>query len=759
MSGKRRTGVALRGARWCGVFVAALTALAFAGLALGDSALGAPGQLDRSFGANGVAVTELGSHYGATRFYSVAAQPDGSVLAAREGTLRHYLANGALDPAYAPQPTPPADEAERRAQLPSGKTLVVKSEAYTYTKTSASFEIVVRRLNPDGSPDAGFGKGGVVRLFSDFGFVENFPRGIIATADEGAVVIAGSALVGLTASGALDPAYGSGGIAKVDGGITAFHAQPDGKLLLTGERGCCQESSDFFVARYTTQGAPDPSFGAAAGSTVADFGGSDHVASALWASDGSIVVGGSSITAPDPAIPSDCLGLMLCTEVPVLARFGADGRLDPGFGSGGLVRLAPLAAGSNSRLGVSSAGEMGVLTIAARAAGGWIAGGSGGPAQTVAFLAALGTDGALDLSFGDGGIVSERHPSPSAQEAQVTAVAPDGSILVAGFDNAGTSGGPAALRYRPDGTLDTSFGQGGSARLPGVYGTASLAVDPSGRVIALLRFGAVARLTASGALDRSFGEAGTVALPGTPLSALVLPDGDLVLGGTREARHGQPNRMMAIRLNADGSRDRGFGHNGIATAPCPGKGDCEALSVGRDSHGRVLLAGAMHGRLALARLLPDGRPDRGFGRTGLVVPRLAKHSKATAVTARGGKILLGGQGSRGGRITELLLRLDGSGRLDRGFAKGGIARVALPGRAAPSAIIPTRDRLVVVSSGAGRPAFGFGFDGRRDRGSKVAVDRVTPASGAAQQGKVVLAWTVERADKVRQIALGRLTDR
>lgn len=71
-----------------------------------------------------------------------------------------------------------------------------------------------------------------------------------------------------------------------------------------------------------------------------------------------------------------------------------------------------------------------------------------------------------------------------------------------------------------------------------------------------------------GDLDDSFGDAGKVVIPigqygGTVTASALQPDGKIVLGGYANS----PQDFVAIRLNADGSRDTSFGVNGIVQTP------------------------------------------------------------------------------------------------------------------------------------------------------------------------------------------------
>lgn len=78
-------------------------------------------------------------------------------------------------------------------------------------------------------------------------------------------------------------------------------------------------------------------------------------------------------------------------------------------------------------------------------------------------LALLNADGTLDPTFGVGGKVTT-----SFGQGQVVArsvvIQPEGKIVVAGYSDLGKNNGDtdfAIARYNVNGTLDTSFGQGG----------------------------------------------------------------------------------------------------------------------------------------------------------------------------------------------------------------------------------------------------------------------------------------------------------
>ena len=75
--------------------------------------------------------------------------------------------------------------------------------------------------------------------------------------------------------------------------------------------------------------------------------------------------------------------------------------------------------------------------------------------------AAQATPGALDPSFGTGGIVTTVF-GPSYDYTNALVRQPDGKLVAAGASDNGSNEDFALARYNPDGSLDTSFGTGGT---------------------------------------------------------------------------------------------------------------------------------------------------------------------------------------------------------------------------------------------------------------------------------------------------------
>src|SRR5262249_17951851 len=134
------------------------------------------------------------------------------------------------------------------------------------------------------------------------------------------------ALARYTTGGSLDTTFGSGGTITTDFAgnpdqASAVALQRDGKIVVVGEtnafRGLGVE--DFALARYNTRGSLDTSFGSA-GKVTTDFaGGPDRAFGLAIQSDGKIVAAGYA-------------GFRFA-----LVRYSTDGSLDAGFGIGGKV--------------------------------------------------------------------------------------------------------------------------------------------------------------------------------------------------------------------------------------------------------------------------------------------------------------------------------------------------------------------------------------------------------------------------------------
>lgn len=155
--------------------------------------------------------------------------------------------------------------------LPDGRLVVVGGQVAP-GRTDLDFAVV--RLTADGAQDPTFGDGGVALVGVAPGVSET-PRSAVPLAD-GRVVVAGYAAVdgtvrtvlfALTPTGALDPAFGDGGIAVHGllgnvGEAYAVAVLGNGRLVTTGYGKDTPEAKvDLIAGGFTSAGAVDPAHG------------------------------------------------------------------------------------------------------------------------------------------------------------------------------------------------------------------------------------------------------------------------------------------------------------------------------------------------------------------------------------------------------------------------------------------------------------------------------------------------------------------
>jgi uncharacterized delta-60 repeat protein len=205
------------------------------------------GSADASFGDQGVLTTDTtaGDVDGAT---NIVIQPDGAIVISGEFSkstgagVARYLSNGTPDGNFGTLGKVDLSGAfvgEGLALQSDGKLVLVGSKP-AGTGTAAEFE--VRRLNVDGSVDTNFGTGGTVN--TAFGTSRDVAQSVVVQAD-GKIIAAGLAngfqfgVARYDADGTPDANFFAGGILKVESfGIEASAdtvlVQPDGKILLGG---------------------------------------------------------------------------------------------------------------------------------------------------------------------------------------------------------------------------------------------------------------------------------------------------------------------------------------------------------------------------------------------------------------------------------------------------------------------------------------------------------------------------------------------
>jgi uncharacterized delta-60 repeat protein len=311
-------------------------------------------------------------------------------------------------------------------------------------------------------------------------------------------------------------------------------------------------------------------------------------------------------------------------------------------------------------------------------------------------LARFDVDGELDPTFDGDGMVTTDLVADSGfttERATAIAIAPDDPIVIAGeTEDAAGDSTFAVLRYLPDGSLDTTFGDGGLAAglVPG--GAASVAVQPDGRIVAAGRVTGpagdedivVARFLTDGSLDPGFGDAGATVIDlGAGASneaqrVLVNPDGTIVVSGST-LNPGGPgfgifHHTDVVRLDADGDLDPTFG---AGTGSVTLARDFVGAGLARQADGALVLVGTVDvspsssqfvPAIPALRLAASGAVDESFGTAGRVLldgTGGLDAGAAVAVQADGRLVVVG----RGSSINEnfLVARLHDNGDVDTSF--------------------------------------------------------------------------------------------
>lgn len=269
-------------------------------------------------------------------------------------------------------------------------------------------------------------------------------------------------------------------------------------------------------------------------------------------------------------------------------------------------------------------------------------------------------------------------------------------------------GATGVARAAAAGTLDPSFGSGGTVSIPGTQ-LFGVAVQANGEALVAGRSGAgaafVQRLSPAGAPDASFGT-GAVAtgLSGVARAVAVQSDGKVVLAGTSGG-------MFAMRLNTNGRPDASFGSGGIARA-FAGSGVANAVAIQPD--GKIVVAGSVNPidtRIAVARFNSNGTLDASFGSGGAEVIDLGlPYAAAKGIAIQpDGKIVLAGlqQGSVGyAFFNGLVIRLNANGTRDTSFNGSGVVsyHAANSGYDTLNAVtIQTDGKIVAAGSDVGGP--------------------------------------------------------
>lgn len=404
-------------------------------------------------------------------------------------------------------------------------------------------------------------------------------------------------------AGQLDPTFSGDGYLIDSLGLFSptfedVVVQPDGKVLAVGHTSPVNLPRVPLVARFNADGTLDTTFNGTGYNQLRMGSGFGKFFAAALQGDKLIAVGEGTDG--------------LVGEQTVIARFNADGTLDPTFDQDGLLFLN------------ASPNDEHAYAVAVRPDNKLVVAGSAqvqaGSSQYRALVLRLLENGALDTSFGGTGKVEVDlgDGSFAAATAVLSPSVVDGKVVIAGYSTTSTSGPNQSFvvaRLTNFGALDPTFdGDGIVKTTPGAghHAAADAALTLDGKIVVAGQSTvndptgsprsatAVLRYNTDGSLDTTFAGTGysitDLGTDGTTLTGMAAQsDGRIVAVGT--AVVGQGQRSIVLRYNVDGTLDPTFGEGGPTLMPgvvftdvAPNTPD-QFLAVKLQTDGRIVAVG------------------------------------------------------------------------------------------------------------------------------------------------------------------------
>jgi uncharacterized delta-60 repeat protein len=372
---------------------------------------------------------------------------------------------------------------------------------------------------------------------------------------------------------------------------------------------------------------------------------------------------------------------------------------------------------------------------------------------------AVAAAGALDPTFGDGGKVRTNLGGKDHDKA--VAIDSHGRIVTAGTTWDGDDYDFALARYMPSGNLDAAFGTGGLVKSDYAGGSfdyaRAAAIDSRDRIVVAgtvhaggsYRF-AAARYKPNGSLDDSFGMDGWATAPFLSryvhANAVAVDSHDRVVVAGTIFNDSTAENFAIVRFTSAGDPDRSFGMGGRVTTDLASGSSEYANGVAIDSLGRIVAAGdvtydAIQYEFGVARYMTNGTRDASFGS-----PSFSVFGNAGAVAIDGrNRIVVAGYfiDIDSGDATFKLARYQRDGSLDGSFGQGGQVETDFPGGIdfANAVAIDSAGRIVAAGAsgdyfavsryrpnGSLDPSFGASglvttdFGGPKDEATSVAID-------------------------------------
>ena len=591
-----------------------------------------PGELDTSFGFNGVVKSDLGEKFEYIFFEKqVLEKPDGSMYVIIEQ---------------------------------EGQTLIAKRDK-------------------EGKIDLNFGRNGISR---PIGLIE----GHAILQSDGKVVIVGIPdfsnrrdfiIARYNTDGTLDNSFSNDGKQttkfKTDANATAAALQSDGKIVVAGYTPSIDDmgnkNSDFALARYNSDGSLDSSF-SKDGKVVTTGNATDDVPTAVAIqSNGKILVAGYS--ANNSADNNSSFSTII--------RYNKNGSIDSSF-SADTEKFGFLFASPNA-MAIQPDGK---IVIAGQSVTTTAPGEDNPTTTTDIFIARYNTNGSIDKTFNHKGWETSDFGYDN-EDAFAVAIYTNGKILVGCNIWNGSNTDFAIARYNSDGGLDESFSSSGLLKTDFDYGedkASLLSIHKNGEIVMagssnISNF-AVAHYNSDGSLDTDYYNDGKLSSnlnrfdQGSTFykSTAIQSDDKIVVGGN--TWNGNNNDFALVRYNTNGSLDSTFGKNGLKTTDLSVyKDDINSIAIQKD--GKIVAGGFTSNQLgthfALTRYNTDGSLDSTFSGNGIQNTNFNWNGEINSIKLQAdGKIVAAGNTWNGNNNDIAVARYNTNGNLDSTFNDDGI---------------------------------------------------------------------------------------
>ncbi|HET6246253.1 MAG TPA: hypothetical protein VFE47_01015 [Tepidisphaeraceae bacterium] len=569
--------------------------------------------------------------------------------------------------------------------------------------TDSGGGFALARFDANGLVDRTFGNGG--KVYTNLGTPEETITAA-AVQKDGKIVVVGNSqdqaqgkssivVARYLSTGALDTTFGTKGLATISfldfDTASSLVIQSNGNIVVGGmaQSGLSGANGDFALARLTTAGKLDTTFGAAGRVMTAFPSAGGGIDSLLLQPNGDLVASGSVGTSEDGT------GTFNLT----LARYLPSGALDTSFGTKGIVSSAiipPLGEGGFGGAYVSAE-----PVVAALQSNGKIDVATTGSIVTqpysdsnTLYVARFNINGSLDTTFGSKGLTS--YANGSFIQPTDALIQKNGDIVVAGTSEYSTPVNGIEeflfVRFSTTGVrgtvTNTPLADSSGGNEVSMVGAALEQPNQDIVMVGSSNIGttsdfALARYTLAGTLDTSFGYHGAVqqsnGITGLVNGIATQSDGKILIVGSELTPDAatQPTDAAIARYNANGTLDTTFGTDGRVYLRLGNSAHWNAIKV--LSNGDILVAGSgqvgTSTEFAMVRYLPSGAYDQSFGSGGLVttvVDSKSVYQVCNALTIQSnGDIVAAGYATQNGNNLFAVARYLSNGKLDSTFGAGG----------------------------------------------------------------------------------------